>query len=72
MLIYQRPVKEDIRKIAKRAFQLLECSGLARIDFFYQDDENKIYLNEINTLPGLQKLVCIHNYVLQMEYLIRN
>lgn len=49
-------VKEEIRKIAKEAFQLLECSELARIDFFYQEDEHQIYLNEINTLPGFTKI----------------
>ena len=42
---------ERIRNIALRAFAAMDCSGLARIDFFYQKD-GTILLNELNTLPG--------------------
>ncbi|CAJ0990829.1 D-alanine--D-alanine ligase [Pantoea sp. Nvir] len=40
-----------IRTIAIKAFQKLECSGMARVDFFLTE-ANKIFVNEINTLPG--------------------
>jgi D-alanine-D-alanine ligase len=39
-----------IQELAKTAFKALECSGLARVDFFYSD--GKIIINEINTMPG--------------------
>ncbi|MDO5301852.1 MAG: D-alanine--D-alanine ligase family protein [Tissierellia bacterium] len=39
-----------IEKLAKGAFAALSCSGTARIDFLM--DEDGIYINEINTLPG--------------------
>lgn len=42
--------KQDIKKIAEKVYKLCNCSGFARIDFFIA--EEKIYLNEINTLPG--------------------
>lgn len=42
--------KQDIKKIAEKVYKLCNCSGFARIDFFVA--EEKIYLNEINTLPG--------------------
>ena len=42
---------EEIRYLAEKTFQLLNCSGLARIDFFL-DNENNIFINEINTMPG--------------------
>lgn len=45
-------VKNKIQELSKKVFQLLECTGLARVDFFYQEDTNTIYVNEINTLPG--------------------
>lgn len=45
-------IKKQIKKYAKIVFKLLELKGLARIDFFYDKNHNKIYLNEINTLPG--------------------
>jgi D-alanine-D-alanine ligase len=40
----------EITSLAKRAYKLCACSGFARLDFFIS--KNKIYLNEINTLPG--------------------
>lgn len=43
-------IKEKIEKYAKEIFNILELDNLARIDFFYHN--NNIYLNEINTLPG--------------------
>ncbi len=41
---------EQIRSLAAEAYQLFNCQGFSRIDFFLY--EGKIYLNEINTLPG--------------------
>ncbi len=46
---------EKIRKLAKNAYQVTGCSGLARVDFFV-DKDNNIYLNEINTLPGFTSI----------------
>lgn len=43
---------EEIRSLAVRAFQALGCSGVARIDFMIDGEEDKVYLNEINTIPG--------------------
>jgi D-alanine-D-alanine ligase len=37
---------------AERAFQALGGNGFARVDFFLDRDDNEIYLNEINTIPG--------------------
>ena len=44
-------VADQIRSIAVRAFKVLGCSGLARIDFLYSSD-GQIILNEVNTMPG--------------------
>ena len=49
-------IKKQIKKYAKKVFKVLELKGLARIDFFYDEENNKIYLNEINTLPGFTKI----------------
>ncbi len=43
--------EEKIKSLARRAFRLLYCDGLARVDFFLTEGE-EIYLNEINTIPG--------------------
>ena len=47
---------DEIRKIAVKAFKALDCIGLARVDFFVQKDTNKVYLNEINTMPGFTEI----------------
>ena len=41
-----------IQELAVRAFKALGCCGVARIDFMIDNDSKKIYLNEINTIPG--------------------
>jgi D-alanine-D-alanine ligase len=41
----------EVRRIAVRAFEALDCEGLARVDFFHTPDGRWI-LNEINTMPG--------------------
>jgi len=47
---------EEIRRTAVRAYRLLGCSGLARVDFFVRKRDGKVLLNEINTLPGFTKI----------------
>lgn len=42
----------EIQDTALKVFSLFECSGIARVDFLYDKDANKAYVNEINTLPG--------------------
>ena len=49
-------VSDKIREVAVRAYRLLGCSGLARVDFFVTEDEHKVVLNEINTLPGFTSI----------------
>ncbi|MDR0404903.1 MAG: D-alanine--D-alanine ligase [Oscillospiraceae bacterium] len=45
-------ISQKIREIAKKAYKVMECSGLSRVDFFLRDSDSKILLNEINTMPG--------------------
>ena len=49
-------VSEKIRQTAGRAYRLLGCSGLARVDFFVTAGDNRVILNEINTLPGFTSI----------------
>lgn len=44
---------EKIRSMAVRAFQAIDGSGLARVDFFLRSDTGALLVNEINTMPGL-------------------
>jgi D-alanine-D-alanine ligase len=43
---------ELIREYAVRAYKAIDCAGMARVDFFVEKDTNRIYLNELNTIPG--------------------
>jgi D-alanine-D-alanine ligase len=45
-------VSRKVQEIALRAFKAVDAAGLARVDFFVSKKENKIYLSEINTIPG--------------------
>jgi D-alanine-D-alanine ligase len=43
---------EEVRRLALAAFKALDLTGMARVDFFVTRDAGKLYLNEVNTLPG--------------------
>jgi D-alanine-D-alanine ligase len=47
-----RKAAAEVRDIAVRAFRAIDGSGLARVDFFLERDSGKVWLNEINTMPG--------------------
>ena len=47
---------EDVRKLALKAFKAIDGKGLARVDFFVEKKTNKIYINEINTMPGFTNI----------------
>lgn len=45
-------ILKKIKEYSLRLFKSLDCSGLSRIDFFYDEENNALYLNEANTIPG--------------------
>ncbi|MDD6811047.1 MAG: D-alanine--D-alanine ligase [Lachnospiraceae bacterium] len=45
-------LREQIRSIAVKTFQVLDCNGVSRIDFMIDKDTNQVYVNEINPIPG--------------------
>ncbi len=46
----------DIQVMSIKAFKSIDCSGLARVDFFIENKTNIILVNEINTMPGFTKI----------------
>lgn len=44
--------REEIRQLAVKTFQVLDCNGVSRIDFMIDKDLDKVYVNEINPIPG--------------------
>ncbi|MBQ4543798.1 MAG: D-alanine--D-alanine ligase [Clostridia bacterium] len=55
-LLVPAPVDQEtekkIREYAIKAYKAADCQGFSRVDFFMSKDDGKIYLNEINTIPG--------------------
>ena len=55
LVIPAKLTKSEMKKVqalAVAAFQAVDCSGLARVDFLMDPKSRKIYVNEINTMPG--------------------
>jgi D-alanine-D-alanine ligase len=59
----EEPVKERIRQLAVKTFQVLGCEGLSRVDFFLREKPDgtpgggaDIVVNEINTMPGFTRI----------------
>ncbi|MCL5958048.1 MAG: D-alanine--D-alanine ligase [Chloroflexi bacterium] len=59
-LIIPAPISEstaeEVRRTAIEAFQAIDCVGMARVDFFLGKENGRVYLNEINTIPGFTSI----------------
>lgn len=59
-LLIPAPLDDDetatVRSLALEAYAALRCDGMARVDFFYEQDGRGFLLNEINTIPGFTPL----------------
>jgi D-alanine-D-alanine ligase len=51
----ERPTRR-VRQFAVRAFKAIDCAGMARVDFLMDRPTGKIYVNEINTIPGFTSI----------------
>jgi len=49
-------VDSQARELAVRVFQLLGCEGMARVDLFLDNDTGKLWVNEVNTIPGFTSI----------------
>jgi D-alanine-D-alanine ligase len=47
---------ERIREMAVKTYRAIDCAGLARVDFLVEKDTNKLFLNEVNTIPGFTSI----------------
>ncbi len=39
-----------------KAFKAIDCAGLGRVDFLLDKDDGRLYINEINTIPGFTRI----------------
>lgn len=49
-------ISEEVNKQAIKAFKAIDGKGLSRVDFFIENKTSKIYINEINTMPGFTNI----------------
>ncbi|RMG96691.1 MAG: D-alanine--D-alanine ligase [Chloroflexi bacterium] len=49
-------VAEKVRALAIRAYQAIDCAGLGRVDLLMDRDNGRLYINEINTIPGFTRI----------------
>jgi len=47
---------EQIRALAVQAYKAIDCAGMARVDFFVEKATGRVYLNEVNTIPGFTSI----------------
>src|SRR5271165_5851672 len=48
--------QKEVQRLAVAAFQAVDCSGMARVDFLMDPRSGKMYVNEINTIPGFTSI----------------
>ena len=49
-------IVEEIQRISLEAYKAIDCSGMARVDFFLEEGTEKVYLSELNTIPGFTEI----------------
>lgn len=47
---------EEVRRLARRIYAAMGCSGMARVDFFARKTDGAVLFNEINTIPGFTSI----------------
>jgi len=49
-------VTAELRRLAVECYRAVECEGMARVDFLLESATGKLYINEINTIPGFTSI----------------
>jgi D-alanine-D-alanine ligase len=47
---------EEVRRLAVECYRAVECEGMARVDFLLEAATGRVYINEINTIPGFTSI----------------
>ena len=61
-------ISDEIKKSAIKAFKAIDGKGLSRVDFFLQNKTNKIYINEINTMPGFTEISMYPKLIMKLGF----
>ena len=56
MLFGKKGMSSEIREMAVKIYQAIDCAGMARVDFLYSEATGEIYVSEVNTIPGFTSI----------------
>ena len=63
---------QQLSAAAKRGYEVMNCRGVVRIDFIYQEESAKPYMLEVNTVPGQSEASIIPQQVLAMGWNLKD
>ena len=66
--IISKQWQNELETTAKKIYEIFDCRGVVRIDFIYQEEENRAYMLEINTIPGQSEASVIPQQVRAMGW----
>jgi D-alanine-D-alanine ligase len=65
-------IQEKLRLAAKKVYELLNCRGIVRIDFIYDENKQQPYMLEVNTVPGQSQASIVPQQVVAMGWTLEN
>lgn len=69
--VVDEAIAEKVRYNATLAYQMLDCRGIIRIDFIFNEAENEPYMLEINTVPGQSEASIVPQQVAKMGWTLK-
>lgn len=65
-------IEKAIKEYTRRAFEAIDAKGLSRVDFLYDEENKKVYLNEINTIPGFTEISMFPKLLIHDKYTFKS
>lgn len=69
--VVDEAVAEKVRKNATLAYELMDCRGVVRIDFIYDESDGQPYMLEVNTVPGQSEASIVPKQVRAMGWTLK-
>lgn len=69
--VVDESIAEKVRTTAKKAYELLDCRGIVRIDFIYNEKDEEPYMLEVNTVPGQSEASIVPQQVIAMGWSLK-
>lgn len=70
--VVDEEIAEKVRANAKKVYQLLDCRGIVRIDFIYNEANSQPYMLEVNTVPGQSEASIVPQQVRAMGWTLKD